>query len=80
MLTDLYYPGWEASVDGEPAEVFKVNALFRGVHLKAGRHEISYHYRPGPYHAGLGLFFITLIATAACATYLRFRRPGELPG
>lgn len=46
VLHDLYYPGWEARVDGSPAPIVKANILFRGVPATKGRHRIEFVFRP----------------------------------
>jgi hypothetical protein len=46
VLHDLYYPGWDALVDGQPAPVLKANLLFRGVELPRGRHIITFRFEP----------------------------------
>ncbi len=46
VLTDTHYPGWEATVDGEPVEILATNVTFRGVVVPAGRHVIEMAYRP----------------------------------
>ncbi|WP_159730071.1 YfhO family protein [Methylosinus sp. Ce-a6] len=46
VLHDLYYPGWEARVDGSPAPIVKANILFRGVPATKGRHRIEFQFRP----------------------------------
>jgi hypothetical protein len=46
VLHDIFYPGWEASVDGERATILRTNLLFRGVEVGPGRHVVEFHFRP----------------------------------
>jgi uncharacterized membrane protein YfhO len=46
ILADSYFPGWQATLDGEPVEIRPANHLFRGVLLPAGRHRVRFEYRP----------------------------------
>lgn len=46
VLSDLVYPGWRATVDGQPAEILTVDGLVRGLRVPAGNHEIVYRYHP----------------------------------
>jgi hypothetical protein len=46
VLSDTWYPGWRASVDGQPAQLFRANYAFRAVRLEAGEHAVEMVYRP----------------------------------
>jgi hypothetical protein len=45
VLAEAYYPGWDASLDGQPAPCVPANAWMRAVALPAGRHEVTFTYR-----------------------------------
>lgn len=55
VLSDTYYPGWRAAVDGAPAKVHEVYGVFRGVVVEAGAHTIDMQYDPAVVKLGLGL-------------------------
>lgn len=67
VLTDLHYPGWEAVVDGESAPTYRVNTLFRGVHLSPGAHVVTYRYRPWSFRVGAALTGASLVLILAWA-------------
>ena len=62
VLSDACYPGWHATVDDEPVEIFCTNFLLRGVELEQGRHRVRFEYRPASFVWGLW----TSITTAIC--------------
>ncbi len=46
VVVEAYQSGWRATVDSEPAEVFRANLLFRAVRVPAGHHVVEMAYRP----------------------------------
>ncbi|MFE1602534.1 hypothetical protein [Methylobacterium sp. ID0610] len=46
VLHDLFYPGWEARVDGVRRPILRTNLLFRGVEVPKGRHVVEFRFRP----------------------------------
>jgi len=47
VLSEIYFPwGWEATIDGEPAEIGRVNYVLRALRVPAGDHEIKLRFDP----------------------------------
>jgi hypothetical protein len=53
VLTDTYYPGWVAEVDGRYTPIQRANLYFRAVPLEAGNHEITFRFQPTVIRWGL---------------------------
>jgi hypothetical protein len=65
VLTDTWYPGWKATVDGREATVHRVNYLTRGVAVPAGTHRVELRYQPASWRAGWIVTLLALLALAA---------------
>jgi hypothetical protein len=61
VLSDTYYPGWVAKVDGKSAQIYEVDLAFRGVIVPAGTHQITFVYRPRSFMLGIALTFAGLM-------------------
>ncbi|ALO49244.1 YfhO family protein [Hoylesella enoeca] len=46
VFSEIYYPGWEATVDGQPAELGRVNYVLRAMHIQPGRHQVTLQFFP----------------------------------
>lgn len=53
VVSDGWHPFWKAAVDGEPAEILRVNVAFKGVVVPAGDHSVSFHFDATPASGGL---------------------------
>ncbi len=77
VFSEIYYPGWTATVDGEPVELGRVDYVLRAMNVKPGRHEVVLSFFPKSvnttetvaYISYLILFFILL-----GAGYMEYRR------
>jgi len=64
VISDTYYPGWYARVDGQPAPIYEVDLAFRGVPVPKGEHVLTFHYRPRSVFWGAGLTVAGLLGAA----------------
>ena len=76
VLSDPYYPGWQAEVDGEPVEILRANYAFRAVPVPSGTHRVTMAFRPGTWRAGLIVTLATVLALAV-AVVVAWRRKAE---
>ena len=65
ILADIYYPGWELTIDGIPSPIQRVNRAMRGAFVPAGSHKIVYVYKPRSLIIGFIFSFIGLSMTLA---------------
>jgi hypothetical protein len=62
VLSDTYFPGWKAFVNGKETKIYRANYAFRALPLKAGTHEVEFVYDPIWFRLGAGLTFWGIIA------------------
>ena len=74
IVSDNWYPGWRAEVDGQAAEIWKVNTVIRGVVVNAGKHTVAMRYRPLSVYFGFALTLLGL--TAAIVLHRRRETDG----
>lgn len=74
ILSDVFYPGWKARVDGREVPIERVDYLLRGVPVPAGAHRIELRYRPWTFTAGWIVSLVTLLGLTAAVVRGRRRR------
>jgi hypothetical protein len=55
VVSDVFYPGWEAWVDGRQTPVLRANWTFRAVRLDPGAHVVEMRFRPRSFFIGLAI-------------------------
>jgi len=53
VLSDVYYPGWQLTIDDKPAPIYRVNVMMRGAIVPAGPHRLVYTFAPRSFQVGL---------------------------
>ncbi|MBX7236098.1 MAG: YfhO family protein [Caldilineales bacterium] len=70
VVADAWYPGWEATVDGERVPIARADLLLRGLPLSAGQHVVRLSFRPASLRWGAAI----TLASALLVGFLLWRR------
>lgn len=62
ILSDTWFPGWRATVDGRSAEIYEAYGMLRGVVVEAGEHTIEMRYRPASVLIGGAMTLLAALA------------------
>jgi hypothetical protein len=73
VLTDAWYPGWEATVDDRPVAVERAFSAYRAVRVDAGQHTITMRFRPWTWQVGRAVSLLTLMGVLAALVVLLLR-------
>ena len=81
VFSEIFFPwGWNATIDGKPAEIGRVNYVLRALRIPAGTHDIEFTFDPQSLRAtntisviAVILIYVTVIGAFA-VWYLRTAR------
>lgn len=79
MLPVPYEKGWEASVDGEKAQIHQVDYGFSGIELEEGKHEISLVYRAPGFRIGVFISIFLMILTISLWSFIFVKKKISCP-
>jgi hypothetical protein len=65
VVSEMYFPGWRAYVDGVETPIYRTNYLFRGVVVPGGDRTVRFVYRPGSVVGGAAISLLALVLIGA---------------
>lgn len=68
VLTNVFYPGWKAYIDGQQTEVHDADAIFQLIEVPKGNHQIEFKFKPKSFYNGLYISAFALAAAVICTT------------
>jgi hypothetical protein len=74
VLSDVFYPGWTATIDDRPTTVYPANFAFRAVLVPPGEHRVTFTFEPPLWRVGLGVSAIMLLGLIGYAVWHRRQR------
>ncbi|HKP72445.1 MAG TPA: hypothetical protein VJT82_05875 [Pyrinomonadaceae bacterium] len=74
VISEMIYPGWEASVDGAPVMIHPTDFLLRGVLVPAGKHRVEMRYAAPAARNGAIISALTLVGLCGLSVYNRRTR------
>ena len=77
VFSEIYYPGWTATVDGELVEVGRVNYVLRAITVKPGNHKVELMFYPKSLDITETIAYVAigiLVLIIILAVFLSFRR------
>jgi len=74
VLSEVFYPGWEATLDGDVVPIMRGDYIFRVISVPEGEHLVSLRYRPGSLLLGAAISSLfALLCVAGLLSGIRFR-------
>jgi hypothetical protein len=74
VLSEVYYPGWCATVDGVPAPILRADVALRAVPVRAGAHRVELIFDPWSVKIGIVVSVVTVLAVIVGAVAVGRRK------
>ena len=70
VTSDVFYPGWRATVDDTPAHLYQTDYALRGLSVPAGSHVVRFEFRPKSFYYGVIVSAFALLLLIGCVCYV----------
>ena len=73
VLSEVWYPGWQATDNDRPLPIYKADHILRGLYLERGAHRVAFTYRPLSLRVGGVISGVSALALIAYLTWIAVR-------
>lgn len=82
VFSEIYYPGWQATVDGKPVDIARADYILRAIRIEPGRHTVEFKFDPKSLHtteaiANSALVLLMVVFLILMAREVMKRRKAE---
>ena len=74
VFSEIYYPGWRSSIDGQEVPHGRANYILRAMNVPAGQHEVEFSFDPVSLQVTENIANIALGLLALVALVMAFRK------
>ena len=77
VFSEIYYPGWTATIDGQKADLGRVNYILRALNVEKGKHTIELTFDPQSVHTTetiATVAFAVLLILIALIAFLEYKK------
>ena len=76
-MSDVFYPGWTATIDDQPTTLYPANFAFRAVLVPPGEHRVAFTFEPPTWRVGLAISALTVVGLIVFGVTAWRRRRGR---
>lgn len=74
VFSEIFYPGWKATMDGQPVEIGRVNYILRAIQVKGGQHKVVLDFHPSSISVTETVAYAALLLLLLAIVFVIYRK------